>query len=564
MNRLSLRLFIALPLVALVLLPQDSIESMSFRVDKKDLLETPSLLQPKSWFLRHIQPDFPKVELRGATRLSDFLVGGKLELSLKNYLELVLENNTDIQIQKLGVEPQRNAITRAMAAFDPQVNTSFRSTRNTQLPTSSVAGGSTVTNLTQPFSLGYDQTLQNGTAFNLTYNFQKVATSSNNATFNPSLTSTMQMSFTQPLMRNRGRSNQMIPVMVAKVRQRSAELNAEDQIQRLVQTAELAYWAVVEAREALKVQETALATQDQFLKRSQRELELGAISPLDIYQPQQTYASQEVQVAQARYRLIQSEDAFRRQMGADLDPAFSNTPIVLTETVLPPSDESQFDREALVTTAYGRRPDLKATQNNLTVDDLNARTARNSLMPDVSLTGNFSGTGRGGTELVRSGLVGGVTGINPVGISPALSNTFAFNYPTYGGGLTIRFPVRDSRASADLADATVNKRLDTLRIRQSQQNIRQEVLNAVTQVESSRASVKLAQVAMDFSQKRLEAEQKKYDLGVTTIFFLLDAQTQLTNAQANVVTQSVQYRRNLLALLRVTGQLLEDRGIQVK
>ena len=69
---------------------------------------------------------------------------------------------------------------------------------------------------------------------------------------------------------------------------------------------------------------------------------------------------------------------------------------------------------------------------------------------------------------------------------------------------------------------------------------------------------------MDFSQKRLEAEQKKYDLGVTTIFFLLDAQTQLTNAQANVVAQSVQYRRNLLNLLRVTGQLLEDRGIVIK
>jgi outer membrane protein len=69
---------------------------------------------------------------------------------------------------------------------------------------------------------------------------------------------------------------------------------------------------------------------------------------------------------------------------------------------------------------------------------------------------------------------------------------------------------------------------------------------------------------MDFSQKRLEAEQKKYDLGVTTLFILLDSQTALTNAQANVVAQSVQYRRNLLNLLRVTGQLLEERDIQVK
>jgi outer membrane protein TolC len=293
-------------------------------------------------------------------------------------------------------------------------------------------------------------------------------------------------------------------------------------------------------------------------------LELGAISPLDIYQPQQTYATQEVQVTQARYRLIQAEDQLRRQIGADLDPAYRDLPLVLTETVLPPTDDSAFDKEALVTTAVQKRPDLRSAAVDLTVDDLNAQQARNNLRPDLSLTGTFSGTGRGGTELVRTGLVGAPTLVVPGGLGPALSNTFAFNYPTYGFGLTLALPIRDRRSAADLADATVNKRIDALQVRQLQQNIRQDVLNAITQVESSRASVKLAQVAMDFSQKRLEAEQKKYDLGVTTIFFLLDAQTQLTNSQANVVTQSVQYRRNQLNLLRVTGQLLEERGIEVK
>jgi outer membrane protein len=262
--------------------------------------------------------------------------------------------------------------------------------------------------------------------------------------------------------------------------------------------------------------------------------------------------------------LVQAEDNLRRQIGADLDPQFRNTPITLTETALPPADDTVFDREQLVQTALQNRPDLEATSSNLVVDDLNARQARNNLKPDLSLTGNFSGAGRGGTQLIREGLTGPIVDRIPGGIADSLSNAFAFNFPTYGFGLTFNFPVRDRRAAADLADATVNKRLDALRIRSLQQQIRQDVLNAVTQVESSRASVRLAQVAMDFSQKRLEAEQKKYDLGVTTIFFVLDAQTQLTNSQANVVQQSVQYRRNLLNLLRVTGQLLDERGIRVR
>lgn len=89
------------------------------------------------------------------------------------------------------------------------------------------------------------------------------------------------------------------------------------------------------------------------------------------------------------------------------------------------------------------------------------------------------------------------------------------------------------------------------------------MLNAVNQVENSRASVKLAQVRLDFSQKRVEAEQKRYDLGVTTIFFVIQAQNDLVSAQADLVQQSVQYRRNLLNLERVTGQLLETRGVVI-
>jgi outer membrane protein len=527
-------------------------------VNQSNLLEVPSLRNPKSWYNQHFKPQFPRVEMMGPARLNDFLVGGKLELSLKNYLELVLLNNTDIQIQKLGIEPQRNAITRALAPFDPTLTGSFRPTRNTQLPNQTFQGGLEIVTTNMPFALGYNQTLQSGTQVVANYNFGRNSQNANNNTFNPTITSTMQVNFTQPLLRNRGRANQLIPVLIAQTRLKGSAYGVEDQIQRAVQTAELAYWQVIQAREALRVQESSLATQEQFLKRSQRELELGAISPLDIYQPQQTYASQEVQVAQARYNLIQAEDSLRRQMGADLDPAFAGVPIVLTETVLPPSDETLFDREALVATAYSRRPDLKSTSNNLAVDELTIRQTRNSLLPDVSLTGNYQGNGRAG---VRN-----ATQFAPGATFPTINALVDMlgRSPSYGGGITMTFAVRDSRATADLADATVNRRLDTLRVRQLQQNIRLEVLNAITQVESSRASVKLAQVAMDFSQKRLEAEQKKYDLGVTTLFILLDAQAQLTNAQANVVTQSVQYRRNQLNLSRVTGQLLEERGIQIK
>src|ERR1039458_3604950 len=74
------------------------------------------------------------------------------------------------------------------------------------------------------------------------------------------------------------------------------------------------------ARENLRVADSARDLANQALKRAQRELELGALSPLDIYNPQQQYATSQIGVSQAQYFLKETEDALRRQMGADLDP----------------------------------------------------------------------------------------------------------------------------------------------------------------------------------------------------------------------------------------------------
>ena len=110
----------------------------------------------------------------------------------------------------------------------------------------------------------------------------------------------------------------------------------------------------------------------------------------------------------------------------------------------------------------------------------------------------------------------------------------------------------------------MDKKLNTLRQRNTEQSIRLDVLNAVNQLESSKARVKLSRTSLDFARKQLEAEQKKYDLGVTTIFFLLDAQNVLAEAESDLVTQASGYRRNLTNLLELTGSLLEERGVVIQ
>jgi outer membrane protein TolC len=103
-----------------------------------------------------------------------------------------------------------------------------------------------------------------------------------------------------------------------------------------------------------------------------------------------------------------------------------------------------------------------------------------------------------------------------------------------------------------------------LKQRSTEENIRLQVLTSITQIENSRESVKLAKTVRDLSQKRVEADQKRYELGTTTLFFVLASQGDFVNAESNLVSQYISYRRNLTAFLQRTGKLLEERGIVVQ
>ncbi|HUO81772.1 MAG TPA: TolC family protein, partial [Gammaproteobacteria bacterium] len=142
-----------------------------------------------------------------------------------------------------------------------------------------------------------------------------------------------------------------------------------------------------------------------------------------------------------------------------------------------------------------------------------------------------------------------------------LDQLFQFRFPTYGFGLTLQLPLRNRRAAANLANATIQKRRDLYSLRSEEQGVRLDVLNAVAGVELAKAALSQAEVARDFSQKRLDAEQRKYDLGVQEAFFVLQAQNDLVDAEAGMLAQSIAYRRSMLTLLRATGELLEARGV---
>ncbi len=525
----------------------------------------PFFPQP-SYFKKYLARPMTGVELGPPVRLEDYVVDSKLELSVKSYLNLVMANNPNVSIQKLTVAVSDDAITRALGIFDPTATASFTTTRSLSGTTSAVSGGTTINSLSQPLNFGVQQLLPSGATYNLSYSDFKSSTSSDFATINPSYSSALNFSFSQPLLRGRGSFITRLPITIARSRLRSAQYTFQDQLIQIVLSAEQAYWSVVGARENVRVAEESLKLADTALTRARKELELGASSPLDIFQPEQSYANAQLSLTQARYSLEQNENALRLQMGADLDPKYRSMPIVLTEAVTPPP-AAAIDREKLVAEAISNRQDLKSTRQSLDVDDLQIRQANDQLRPNLSLTGQYGTSGTGGPQYIRQDVFGGgsqIVTVMPGGVTDALGQMFGFGLPTYGFGLTLSLPLKNHAAAANLADATVGKKLDAFRLRSAEQSVRLQVLNAISNLENSRAGVELAKTARELAQKRVDAENKKYELGIDTIFFVLTAQTDLTTAESQLVNQTINYRLSQLALLRALGTLLEERGIAVQ
>lgn len=521
---------------------------------------------PDKSYWREMWQDAPyDVEIESVGQLESYVVNDRLELSLKAYLELVMANNPNINLQKLSVYEQQNAIQRSLSPFDPSVSASFNANRS-QTPSNDVLQGADVrSSLSQVGRASYNQTFDTGTQFQSVWVSNRGSNNSQFTTFNPSITQSWQARLTQPLLRGRGRSIQRIPFMIAESRLDQTEEQVRQQIIGLIFQAESAYWDAVQRRERLQVQKNNLELASAFLERSRRELELGAISPLDIYQPEQQYATAQVGVTQAQYQLQQAEDALRRQIGADLEPRFRNTPLVLTEEVAPPAYTPTFEPEETVEVALQNRPEIEQRRRLLQIDDYQIKQATNNLRPDLSIDASYQSTGRGGNFFDRDLL--GSTGMGtviPGGLGDALGQLFDFRFPTYSVGLTLNLPIRNRQASADLADATIQKRRDLYQMRAIEQDIRLDVLQAIAGVEQSKAGVEQATVARDFAQKRLDAEQQKYDLGVTTAFIVLDAQDRLLQSEADLLDQSVAYRRSLLTLYRATGELLEQRNVSIR
>jgi outer membrane protein TolC len=499
--------------------------------------------------------------LPGPKYMREHIVDGKINLSLQDAVVLTLANNSNVRIQELNVENSKYGVLNAHQQFDPFVLASFSDNRTRLQAFSTLSGNPTPSTLSQSTQLSYTQTFETGTNFLAGFSANKVSSNSIDNFLNPSIASSVNLQFTQPLLRNRWLFANRAPLVIARRSLKISRALFESQVSDAIAQAVGQYWTVVQARGNLQVARKSLEAAEATHRRDKRALELGALPPLDIYRSESQVAARRVQVIQAEYNLKQTEDALRLTIGADLDPYFRALDLELTEAPDPAGELRTIDVATALQQALDKRPEFEVARQSLANDETSIRLAHNNLLPDMRLSANYSSNGLGGNQFNTN--VTPPQLISSGGFGDSLSQLFGFGYPSYGFSLTLNLPVRNRGGEAALGNALVSRRRDLYSERQVREQITLETANAVHQLEQAKISIAASKEAVDLAQKSMAAEQRKYDLGSGTIFLVLEAQTELATAEQTLLQSEIDYQLALTAVDHATGELLQPYRVQI-
>ena len=543
------------------------------------LLIPPSLLPDsiplRSWLDRRFNPE--TVKERPIEGILERAVDGKLHLHLKEFLELVLRNSTDINLSRLDVYTQANAIVAAKAPTDPLLSMGFTALRALSADETGETSSGTLSNLSQTSTLNYQQLLPTGQT--VTVQFNAVRTSSNAFSsetivggvtgypsyyfYNPDLLGSLNITVAQPLVQDWNNIQYKGPLQIARTQLLIQSEVSQETIADFVSAAAGQYWEAIRARDNIKVEQQTVDLAQKSYARDKQALDLGALASLDIFQSEAQVAERNRDLVGAQYSYKVALDGLRRFIGADLTAQLRGIELVLDDdpSMLPPKSAVLPFEQALAA-ALKSRPTSAAAHQRIAVDDLNARISRDLLKPRLDLTAQFASNSLSGSQVpLFIGTTGSPAAVQTSGLGSNLGQLLGFNYPSYGGGLQLTLPIRNSTARASLSDALVNRVRDRYTERQVQQQITLDVRQAINALELARATIDAATTARDLANKNVQAEQQKYELGTITAFEVLDSQNRLASSESALLNAYVTYQEANINYQRATWSLLDGLGM---
>jgi outer membrane protein len=573
------------------------------------------------------QVAIPGFGVTNSPRIDQLIHDGKLEITLQDAVELALENSMDIAVARYNpwfgdtdiLEAEAGGTPQGVAGadipfstantpfltYDPILTTSaFFDDVSTPInnPFISGTGVSSLTGLithTAQYQTQYAQSFTTGTTVTAAWDNTRSSSSSPENFFNPSVQSTLSITFQQQLLNGFGFYQNRRNIMIAKNNRKLADYVFEQQAITTVTNTITAYWELVYARENVKVEEQAVTVSNKLFGDNKKQLEIGTMAPLEVTRAESELATDRQNLIAAQTAQLQDEQVLKNAITKDpLAPTLINVEILPTDHPNPPEAVEAATFEDAVKEAFTKRPDLLQQEFNIKNAEINSKATRQALLPTATLTAEYqsqglagnSGIVTGSTTTPGSALVGSdgqpisvldmngvpvqifepntaevTSGVSHQGLGNAQSQIFHNQFPNYLVGLNLTLPIRNRAAQATNQRAILSQRQIEAQMQQLRNNALLDVRNTYIALTQDRAQVQAASKARELQQQTFDAEQKKYQLGASTVYNVILTQRDLILAQgaelralANLVEAKANYERAVGRTLEVNRVTIAD------
>jgi outer membrane protein TolC len=380
--------------------------------------------------------------------------------------------------------------------------------------------------------------------------------------FSPELYSKVRLLVTQQLLAGFGLGPNLRFLRIAKTNQKISDIAFRAQVIATVTQICDMYWDLVNAYDTEQVGERSVAFATETLNTSRKQLELQAIPEMDVLKAEGQLANREQDLTIARTNLELQELYMKNAITRSLDdPILQEMPVVPVDHIANHVEPGLAPVQEMIASALKSRTELQESSLDLQNRALSRKTARNALLPQLTAYGLYAGTGTAGE--LNSKYQNPPATTLPKNYGGALQSALDNTSPEYQIGFQLNIPLRNRIAKADQDRTELEYRQSQVYLEELKKRICIEVRNARYAFEQGVSRVDAARKARDLAQRTFDIMQKEQKLGAGSNQQTLAAEHDLSLAESALVTAETAYEKARIEVRRSTGSVLEEYGISI-
>jgi outer membrane protein len=487
--------------------------------------------------------------------------GTAVPLSLKDVTKLALQNNLEIAIQDTNEIMSQQKILQAYGVYDPtlsiRIGTDSRKSANTNLATaSSTASFSTTKNMT--WNLTFNQSIKTGGTLQGTFNSGRQTSDQAFYTLNPNYTTSGQVTFTQPLLRNLRIDSNRGQIKLVNLDLQTSDSSFKQKVTDTISTIQGQYWDLVAAIEDYRIKRESVKLAQTTLANNIKKVQVGTLAPIEVTQAQSSLAQRELALYSSEETIIRRENDLRKSISNNRNAEIWAKIIVPTDK--PDFKEYKIDMETAIDTALKNRPELEQIDIQVRKSDINMDMTRNSRKWQLDLQAVYGSNGAAGTPMFNNN---SVPPAHIGGIGRAYNNLFTEGLNNWTLQATIGIPLRNRANDAQYAQQEITKRQTLMQRKSQEQSIQVEIRNYIQQLETNRKQVDTSKLNLKLAQEQLDGEEKRFNAGLSENYRVLEQQNNLASAENSALTALIGYKKAIISLQKAMYLLLESNEFEM-